>query len=91
MYQDVCLLDNDCYAFAAFYVHAHALRMAYNACLTYSTTFAAGPCFLELGSGHEGFLEQESGVAYALPAYAAMKDAQAQLGQLTQSWLDIQG
>ena len=37
------------------------------------------------------FPEQESGVAYALPAYAAMKDAQAQLGQLTQSWLDIRG
>ena len=37
------------------------------------------------------FLEQESGVAFALPAYAAMKDAQAQLGQLTQSWLDIRG
>ena len=36
------------------------------------------------------WLEQESRVGYALPPLDAMQQAQAQLGQLTQSWTDIQ-
>ena len=94
MYQDVCLLDNDCYAFAAFHVHAHAL-LPYKACLTYNITFAAGLCFLESSSSHEGFLPGArvwGGPRLThLCCYEGCASPASLVGQLTQSWLDIQG
>ena len=70
-----------------------AIHSLSSACLTMSAIMLLQACVsLDRAAAMQpSWLEQESQVGYAMPPFDAIQHAQAQLGQLTQSWLDIQG